>query len=606
MQGTLVNLNELLSGHKMFDIPVYQRSYAWEQRNLEDLWEDIYYLDSSKQHYFGTVLLKDSGESAKAGLATFKKFDIIDGQQRITTAQILIREIISQMKLVSDDDRLKSQVLDFEKDYLKYEHLYKLNPLGDDGDFFHDFVIDDKEFLSGQAGTHSQQRLVDAKLFFRERLEAQREALQDGFMDFLTDLWGKLVSLQLMQYVVNSDADAIRIFETANDRGRPLSNLEKTKSFLMHTSYLGTGDNEDRVESRLQEINGRFSQIYKFAEDVSQNQYIGRFGADNFQRYHFINFQSHDKKRSSRYVNVLKDILRDKLRQRGDGVQYALDYAKDLEHAFFAVQDMAEIYKQGIAQGDRLGELLGKLFMVGRLGNTFPLLIAAWMRFSHQPENMARILTLLEIFTFRVYLVGKYRSNVAESRLHRMAHEVHQGRWDYERLISELRQITQIYKDDGGFESNLREEGFYHRLSSHDLKYLLSEFEIHRKKISGDLPLPLLQQGQIISPGEWQVEHIWPQSRSRLNLSEDMKQLHEQSVHKLGNLTITAWNASLSNKTFEEKRDGDQQNAPKIRAYAYSDLHIQKDLKNYSEWSPETISSREDEIIEFALKRWGI
>ena len=606
MQGTLVNLNELLAGYKLFYIPVFQRSYAWEQRNLEDLWEDIYYLDASKQHYFGTVLLKDSGESAKAGLATFKKFDIIDGQQRITTAQILIREIISHMKLVSDDDKLKSQVLDFEKEYLKYEHLYKLNPLGDDGDFFHDFVIDNKEFLSGQADTHSQRRLVEAKLYFRERLETEKEALNDGFMDFLTDLWSKLVGLQLMQYVVNSDADAIRIFETANDRGRPLSNLEKTKSFLMHTSYLGTGNDVDKVESRLQEINGRFSHIYRFAEDVSQNQYIGRFGADNFQRYHFINFESPDKKRSSRYVNELKDIIRDKLRQGEDGVQYALDYAKDLEQAFFAVQDMSARYKKGFMDTDKVGELLGKLFMVGRLGNTFPLLIAAWMRFSDEPESMARILKLLEAFTFRVYLVGRYRSNAAESRLYRMAYEVHQRRWDYEKLIAELKRIIQDYRNNEGFEANLHNEDFYHRLTSHDMKYLLSEYEIQLRRISGDLPLSLLQQEQILSPGTWQVEHIWPQNDSKLNLPEDLKQLHGQSVHKLGNLTITSWNASLSNKTFKEKRDGDQKNAPKIRAYVESDLHIQSDLKNYDEWTPKTIRKRENEIVDFALTRWSV
>ena len=98
----------------------------------------------------------------------------------------------------------------------------------------------------------------------------------------MTDFWSKLVGLQLMQYIVNSDADAIRIFETANDRGRPLSNLEKTKSFLMHTSYLGTSDDNGTVTSRLAEINGRFAKIYQFSEGVSENQYIGRFGADNW------------------------------------------------------------------------------------------------------------------------------------------------------------------------------------------------------------------------------------------------------------------------------------------------------------------------------------
>ncbi len=92
MEGNLVSLSGVLIGNQIFDIPVFQRSYAWESKNLVDLWEDIYYMDSSKKHYFGTVLLKDSGKTAQAGVTTtLKRFDVIDGQQRLTTVLILLR-----------------------------------------------------------------------------------------------------------------------------------------------------------------------------------------------------------------------------------------------------------------------------------------------------------------------------------------------------------------------------------------------------------------------------------------------------------------------------------------------------------------------------------
>ena len=603
MQGTLVNLNELLVGHKLFDIPVYQRSYAWEERNLEDLWEDLYYLDTFKQHYFGTVLLKDSGETAKAGLTTFKKFDVIDGQQRLTTSLILIREIISQMKLVSDDDMFQKQVADLEGNYLKYGNLYKLNPLDDDGDFFHEFVIDNKEFLASKTSTRSQRRLVEAKRFFNRRLAQEQEKRQSGFQDFLIELKDKVDGLQLMQYIVNSDADAIRIFETANDRGRPLSSLEKTKSFLMHTSYLGTKDTEGKVEARLAEINGRFSQIYQFAEEVSENQYIGRFGANDFQRYHFINYISPNSNASRRYVNELKDIVRNKLRQSPDEcVQDALRYAEDLEQAFFAVQDIAARYDKK----DATGRLLGKIFMVGRLGNIFPLLIAAWHRYSKEHARMAEILKLLEAFTFRVYGIGGYRSDAAVSRLSRMAHRVHHNRLDYDGLVRELKSVNLDYRNDRAFAENLHSQGFYQNRSRNDIKYLLSEYEIHIRNKSRQ-PLTLAQQ-EILSP-EYQVEHIWAQNPSdRDEYDEATVLLHEQNVHRLGNLTIApmSWNASMGNKPFEKKRDGDPSNDSEIPAYADSVLRVQQDLKDYSEWTPETIRKREDKIVKWALKRWGI
>ena len=136
MDGTpFVNLGNLVTADRLFDIPLYQRSYAWERKNLEDLWDDLYYLDDSKQHYFGTVLLKDSGKTAEVGAMTFERLDVIDGQQRLTTILILMREVISQMKNTSDET-IQRQLSLMEGQYLKQGSHYKLNLLDGDGNFF--------------------------------------------------------------------------------------------------------------------------------------------------------------------------------------------------------------------------------------------------------------------------------------------------------------------------------------------------------------------------------------------------------------------------------------------------------------------------------------
>ena len=597
MEGTLVSLNALLVGDRLFDIPVFQRSYAWEEKNLQDLWEDLYYLDASKKHFFGTVLLRDSDTTTTAGLRTFARLEIIDGQQRLTTVLILLRELISQARNAANEE-FREQAPILEEHYLKYKAHYKLNPLGIDGDFFHDFVIDDKEYKDDDAQTPSQRRLVKAKHFFRDRLKEVRDKQPNEFDEFLIDLKQNLDGLQLIQYLVNSGADAIRIFETVNDRGRPLSDLEKTKSFLMHTSYIGLKDENDAVETRLNEMNKCFSGMYSYFDDVGESIYLERFHENDIQRYHFINYISH-KGDLWKYMDRLKTDIRNRLRRNpGESVQFALNYANDLEQAFFAVKDIVTTSKGG----GELAALLNKVFMVERLANIFPLLIASWLRFRGVQSRMAEILRLLEAFTFRAYAVGNRRSDTGQNWLNSMAHNVHLYQWEYETLIIELKKINNNYEYDGRFKEDLRLQDFYERLTSKEIRYLLSEYEIHLGESAGE-PLNLPQE-ELRSSDEYQVEHIWPQDATELNLTEEMKPIHEQNVHKLGNLTLASrsWNASMGNKPFDQKRKRDKG----LPCYANSSLRVQRELASLSEWNSEAIREREDRIIEFALNRWSI
>ena len=591
MQGNLVTLKGLLSGDKVFYIPLYQRGYAWEEKNLQDLWEDLYHLDPSKQHYFGTVLLKDSG-TTETRFAVFDRFDVIDGQQRLTTILILLREIISQLNVVGDEEFREEEIPQLERDYLKRRNQYKLNPLDGDGEFFRDFVIDNRDFQGGDTQTRSQRRLVDAKRFFRERLEEVKKQSPDDFVDFLLGLKLKVDRLQIMEYVVNLDADAIRMFETVNDRGRPLNNIEKTKSFLMHTTYLGLEDGDGGVETALHSLNRHFSQIYKYFEDaVSAAPSLVWLRESDVQRYHFISYVS-TRGDLGRYLDRLKDDIRNRhIQDPAGAVKYALAYAGDLEQFFFALKNILDTRKDRTELGIRLDKIL----KLGRLGNVFPLLIVSWLRFRDKPDHMAKILKLVEAFTVRAYVVVRYRSDTAQSGLYRMARRVHTGEWDADRLIGELRAINLDYVSAPDFRRYLSLGDFYIRLSSWSIRYLLSEYEIHLGKHSRE-PLDLAQ-GDILS-SEYEVEHIWPISTTKLCLSKDEARQHEENVNRLGNLTIASksWNSSMGDKPFGEKK----------LKYVGSSLRVQRDLADWTKWNADSIQEREDKIVEFALKRWSV
>ncbi len=597
MQGSLVSLNALLTGNQVFDIPVYQRGYAWERKNLEDLWEDLYYLDPSKKHYFGTVLLKDSGRTVKATLATLEQLDVIDGQQRLTTVLILLREVISQLKEAGDDE-LRRDLDNLERAYLKDGANYKLNPPGEDGNFFHHVVIDGNDFLDGQTTTRSQRRMAEARAFFRERLIGEKEKGPSEYEGFLVRFKQKIDDLQLIQYRVDSDTDAIRIFETVNDRGRPLSNLEKTKSFLMHTSYLGIED-DAAVAGRLEELNGHFSRIYSHFEDASGPKHKERLriDEDDVLRFHFINHVSPVRDTSSRPFESLKESIRDKLRKDpGECAEYAIDYAIDLEKAFLAVKQIAEATRQ-----DRRGGTLSKLFMLDKMANIFPLLIASWLRFGGDGPCIERVLKLLEAFIVRVYLLGGYRSDTAMADFHRKAHRVHGKELDYDGLLAKLSGAIDYRLNNDQFKRALGQDDLFERLYSSDMKFLLSEYEIHLRA-KGDVPLAVATQQEILT-AEYEVEHIWPQNPSyAMDVEEESE--HQQNVHRLGNLTIASksWNASMGNKTFQEK----QSQLGERPSYSNSTLLVQKELANLPSWDIEAINDREARIVAFAMQRWSV
>ena len=403
MNGTLLSLNQLLHNDWLFEIPIYQRGYAWEEENLRDLWDDLYYL-GDREHYFGTILLKSADKPpARVGLKTLEQFEVIDGQQRLTTTLILLRELISQMKAVGDED-IRAQVSKLEEDYIVYLNNYKLTIGGEDASFFRDTILAGESATTPETG--AQGRLSDAQVFFRKQFDRQRELGQDEYLDFLIEFKSRIDRLQIMLYIVPSSAEAVRMFETVNDRGRPLTDLEKTKSILMYASYLVV-DDPQILETRLAELNDYFSKTYRCFKDIEEA--LGLRDPGEIQRYHHIFFSG--PKDSHTHMRLLKDLLMGQSREDPESCRaYIPAYARSLWNAFDTMRDIA---KRRHARNP-LGRSIDRLFQVGGMANLYPLLIVAWQRYREDPQR-EEILRLFEAFVFRVYRVIRYRSHTGRA-----------------------------------------------------------------------------------------------------------------------------------------------------------------------------------------------
>lgn len=590
MEKGLTSLKDLLIGDRTFEIPVYQRNYSWEEKQCDDLWNDIYYLKPGKKHYFGTILIKKVERTKDHGLKTFEVFELIDGQQRISTILILLREILNQISYLNDPE-LNEGLQKFEEDYLNYKNIYKLELMGEDREFFKENIIDNQDFPE-EILTPSRKRLKDAKTFFKDRFkQIIKEKDYENYKEFLLDFKRKIDDMDIIRYEVENDTDAVLIFETVNDRGKLLTNLEKTKSFLMHAIYLSEDEN---LESNLSDVNDAFSNIFRWFEDIKRSERGKNLREDDIQRYHFIIYEELQKRRetSYKYIEFLKRKIK-KLYREGENrsLEYALNYTKDLKNAFYALKEIINY-----DEDDEIATQLEKIFAMDRVANFYPLLIAIWIKYKKGPFTKAellRILELIEVSSFRLYAIGKKRSNSGEGMLYTLGFNIHKNNKNFEFLERSLiNDLIERYENNKNFQRDLKLENFYNRVSRNDIKYLLYEYE---KSLMRE-PLEISLKSILVP--DFHVEHIWPNNPSKLNLNANELVIHESNKDKLGNLTIALnkWNESWGNKPFDKKK----------KDYAESSFIIQSELYKFENWGKNEIEEREQKIIDFALKRWEI
>ena len=607
LEKGVYTFERLVLGRICFEVPEYQRHYAWDERQWEDLWNDLFYLDyPDKRHYFGTIILmKKPGYKRTVHGEMFEQFEIVDGQQRIATTLILIKEIIRQLKQLEFPN-----IRRLEEDYLKYKNIYKLELLGDDREFFRKYIIGEEE--PPEILTPSQDRLIRAKQFFKRKLEEIKESLPpDEYQKWLMELLDKIIAMEIMVYPIEETGEAARMFELVNDRGKALTNLEKTKSYLMYMVYLTAP--KERLEDLLHDINVDFGNIFRWLMEIQRSEFGQELDEDDIQRYHFIIFADEETLRipptfeysytrmeaAPIYLDILKRYIRRMYQSDEEKcLKMILDYVKDLTSAFSALRDILTY-----DEDDEVKEWLERIFLLRRVANFYPLLIACWIKFKNDKDRLINVLKLIEIMVFRAYAVVRRRADAGRSALYDLAYKVHRDLIDYHGLIRELKDLIQNLAGDWLFERSLRAPDFYekHKRSTDDIRYLLYEYERFLRESCGErleFTLREIFSRDKYGRPEYEIEHIWPRDPSLLGLSDEERKEHEECVNKLGNLTLATkgWNRSMGNKPFNEKRE----------KYKDSSLRVQRELASYETWGRKQIEERENKIVKFALSRWSV
>lgn len=585
------NFSDLVTGRRKFEIPDYQRNYSWEDDQRQDLWRDLHNnLDSEKTHFFGTFLLREKSSNT---------YDIIDGQQRLTSVLILLNELTELWRNYDAEE-----ADDTRKWYIANRDGYKLSLMGEDERFFKEYVlggIESGENTSSypeETTTPSQSRLKDAKEFFREKLE-EKEVEMDDFEAYCEKLKSRIEDLDLMVYPVESEADAVRIFEVVNDRGRHLTELEKTKSFLMHQLYLNIPDDEEGLlKERLEQVRDYFGEIYALIDKINDHNNASNLDEDRVQRYHYILWDTEwTTSRTKRYYQNHLDHLKEKFREYDSDavVEEAINYTRELRDSFHAVKDL--VYRE--TDNKEVDRRLERLFVLGRLANFYPLLIASWLHYGRDNEFSAsdfnRIAEKVETFIFRVYSAQQRPGNTGRTRFYPLGRSVYQGKRDANDVVSKLADHIHYYCNDDQLLNILQENKVYSHYGNRkgELRYLLYFYE---QSLETELEFDLTDFVNNEADEEITVEHIWPQSTEKLELSESEKTMHDEHKHRLGNLALMtgSWNSSESNQPFTKKRD----------RYSESKIRMLNEVAAETDWGPSKIENREERMLDFVLERW--
>lgn len=373
-----------LFNDRYFEIPRYQRGYAWEKQHIRELFDDIKEaIDSNSSHYIGTVVLSKCATDPK-------KFYVVDGQQRLTTITLLIAQLLQ--KIQDGDTRIYQKM-----HYIKKGSQYSLKPLERDVELFQRLLEGD---MTVTPQNKSQRFLIEAV----EEMKFQIANLKDPeqFLDAIGNL-------EIMEFIENSEGDAIRIFQTVNDRGKSLSNMEKIKSLLIYFS------NKYLDKKYDDSINAVFSDIFELYDSIKYNggDRIGinlikrqNFTEDNILSYHYVTYFSDNYEPSAEYV--LKTI-----KQRLTELRKETDF-KDAMASF--INRYIESLKSFFTNLDDIISKVGtetkyyKLFVILNLSATlYPLIVKLQEKGVLEKDLIGprfmgkRFFDLVELIDVRVY-----------------------------------------------------------------------------------------------------------------------------------------------------------------------------------------------------------
>ncbi len=546
-----ISIHELVTTYDVASVPIYQRSYAWDNEELEEFWSDLQGVvaQSDSSYFIGSIVL-----IAKSGTSV----EIVDGQQRLTTLSLALCALRDGCEAVGDKERaeLLSDYLG-KKDFRSLKVQAKLS-LNEENNGLYKKILDKETtaadlelFAKDRKKPLSNRRLAAAYLYFSKMFSE----VSSGFTDKekLSDCLAALVNkIEVVRILSQDDVSAYTLFETLNDRGVDLALADLLKNYL----FMRSG-------SRIAEAKASWSEI---------SVLIGRETLTQFIRHQWM----------SRNGLIRERDLYKKLKAKIATPSQVIDYLNELKADSQIYSEIGNITSSLWASYSKSEKDSLRAVQIFGIRQCFPLILAAHSLKKISDREL--VLRWMVCLLVRYSIIGEKGTGNLETLYARTSVEVRKLPY----RSSEVKKLFyELYPSDDEFKANFTEKTLQ---KTELIKYVLASIEDERTKSTE----------KVVNAEGLTIEHILPKNPAATWGAKYAKggKLHSSNVWRIGNLTLltSPINDAVANGVFSEK----------VKEFKKSKLSITSDLKNYTKWTEVAIGDRQSQLAAEAVLIWRI
>lgn len=553
---------QLVGNGLVYRIPPFQRDYSWGEEEWDDLWTDILgtvAVSGEPAHYMGYLVLQtDDG----------KVFDVIDGQQRLTTLSLIVLAALKHLdRLIStgvepEDNRRRLEQM--RQTYIGYldpitlQTRSKLTLNRNNETYYQNYIVSMAK-LPKQGFKVSEHLLRKSFEWFERAIDMHVADATTGVGRALATLVETMSERLFFTVItVTDELNAYKVFETLNSRGVRLSATDLLKNYLFTLLHREGGH-----EHEMRNLEDRWEGM------------IGRLGSEDFPD--FLRIQWNSRNKLARKTDLFK-VIRNKIVDRAGGFRLLREMDEDIDgYLGLTRPDASEL------SGDI--KTLSRTLRMFNVRQPHSMLLAA--RRVYDDGDFADVFRAVVAATFRYNVIVNGSTSDQERRYDEIVQSLASG--EPVPAHQTIRRLAPVYPSDDVFRAAFagKSMGYTDKRNRRVVRYILCELE----NMSSAAPLDFENRS-------FNIEHVLP-----VNPETGWDQFSDAEaaamVHRLGNMTLMASgaNADVGTAPFEYKR----------AAFAASAFAMTRRIaEDNDEWTPARIEARQNGMANKATSIWRI